>query len=261
VWLIEVSRTFWSHPTSSKFQGGYVRGMSTPTPGTCVTRMVAGNRVRSLCLVLFVTFATGPLLASCSTPSRSSSPTHPSIRTGSSTSVPVTPTSTSPDASFGTGEPACQRSNLRLAWNLSVSPETQEEPIALTLLNTASSPCTLDGYPTVVLSDTQGISLPFVYSHTGDIMVTSGSPQSVLVNPGHIAGILINKASCTSGTYEPGDPSVVSTFAIIPPGSVSALTVKGPSEPLIAFCGSGQTGSTVAVSPIEPTVELTLATS
>jgi hypothetical protein len=205
----------------------------------------------------------GLSLAACSSPSAgpSSTTVHSSTTGPTTTNVPVTTASTPPNSSFGTGDPTCQSSYLRLASTIdSVSPVSEQEPIAFTLLNTGQSPCTLDGYPALELRNPAGASLPFSNSHAGNVEVTADPPQSVLVDPGHVAWVLIDKSTCNSGgPYQPGSPSTVSIVTFTLPGANVGLTISAPSEPLVSYCGSGDPGSIVAVSPVEPTVQAALS--
>lgn len=187
------------------------------------------------------------MVAACSSPS-------PSVSTPSTTLPIAATTSTPPNASYGAGAVHCRGGNLHIAWAPSISAATGENPLSITLANTGTAPCTLDGYPTVTLLDARGIALPFVYSHSGDIMVTASAPQSVLLNPGQVAWVLINKYRC-----DLGDKDTVSAVAVLPPGTSARLTLSAPAEPLLGYCGSGDPGSTVVVSPLEPTLLLTEA--
>jgi hypothetical protein len=65
----------------------------------------------------------------------------------------------------------------------------------------------------------------------------------------------VNKYRCDSG-----DLSVAKKLRAGLPGvSISAWLTVIPRYPLIAYCGRKDPGSTVTVSPIEPTVEAGLA--
>lgn len=172
---------------------------------------------------------------------------------GPSTTLPgASTTTTHPDASYGASGVPCQGGDLHVAWGPSVSAATGENPLSITLVNAGAAPCTIDGYPTVTLLDAQGVALPFVYSHAGDIMVTTSAPQSVLLNPGHVAWVLINKYRCDQGNKD-----TVSTITVLPPNTSTTLTLSAPAEPLLGYCGSGDPGSIVVVSPVEPTRLLT----
>jgi len=191
-----------------------------------------------------VIIACGLLITACSSSSPSVGPS-----TTSSTS-----TTTAPDAVYGTGAAACLSGDLRLTLGTGVSPVSGHNPLSFTLLNTGAAPCTLDGYPTVALLDEEGVALPFVYTHTGNIMVTASAPQSVLLNPGHVAWVLIDKYRCDLGIK-----ATVAGMTFTPPGDTSAFMLAAPAEPLLGYCGSGDPGSTVTVSPVEPSIQLTLA--
>jgi len=191
-----------------------------------------------------VVIACGLMLAACS----SSSPSVGQPTTSS------TSTTTAPDAVYGTGAAVCRSGDLRLTLGFGVSAASGHNPLSFTLLNTGASPCTLDGYPTVALLDAQGGALPFVYTHAGNIMVTASAPQSVFLTPGHVAWFLIDKYRCDLGIK-----TTIGGMSFTLPGVTSALTLAAPAEPLLGYCGAGDPGSVVAVSPVEPTLQLTQA--
>jgi hypothetical protein len=161
------------------------------------------------------------------------------------TSSPSTPTSV-PGAALGSGEPQCLATNLRLAEGPFVSPQTGQSPWALTITNTGTVPCTLDGYPTVSYLDAQGEVVPFTFRH-GDQEVTSQPPQSVVVIPGHAAYVLTNKYRCDIRQV-----SFAAVMDLVPPGQTQALHLSS----FAPYCGPGDPGSVIAVSPIEPNLQM-----
>jgi hypothetical protein len=130
-----------------------------------------------------------------------------------------------------------------------VSPMTGQNPVSLTMTNVGPAPCVLDGYPTVTFFDAQNNVVPFSIEH-GDQEVTSESPRSVVIRPRRAGYMLVDKYRCDLGVV-----SVASTLDVVPPGQTQALHVSS-SYP---FCGPGDPGSVVAVSPIEPDLRSALA--
>jgi len=163
-------------------------------------------------------------------------------------SFPRTATS-APGAALGSGEPQCRRADLRLAVGSPVSPMTGQNPVPLTMTNIGTAPCLLDGYPTVTFFDAKNNVVPFTVVH-GDQEVTSQPPAGVVIMPGHAGYVLVNKYRC-----DLGDVSMAAVLDVVPPGQSQTLRVSSNYP----FCGSGDPGSVVAVSPIEPDLQSVFA--
>ena len=56
--------------------------------------------------------------------------------------------------------------------------------VPLMIANDGTSPCYLLGYPTIAMYDSNGTVLAFVYTHTGDMVVTARPPSRVDLTPG-----------------------------------------------------------------------------
>jgi hypothetical protein len=159
-------------------------------------------------------------------------------------------TSTSvPGAVLGFGPPPCRSTDLTLAVGPSISPLTGQNLISLTMTNVGRAPCALDGYPTVTFFDSQNSVVPFSIQHS-DQEVTAAAARSVVVKPGHAGFVLVDKYRCDSG-----DVSEATAMEVVPPDQTEALRVRAASP----FCGAGDPGSVVAVSPVEPDLRSTLA--
>jgi hypothetical protein len=128
-----------------------------------------------------------------------------------------------------------------------VSPETGQYPVPLTITNVGGGACALDGYPIVTFRDSEGAIIPFTFRH-GDQEVTAQPPQNVVIPPGHAAYMLVNKYRCDTK-----DVSTSSVLNVVLPEltHIYALPSNYP------FCGTGDPGSIVAVSPIEPNLNST----
>jgi hypothetical protein len=84
-------------------------------------------------------------------------------------------------------------------------------------------------------------------------MVTHRSPDMVNLPPGSSAYILTNKYRC-----DLGDIDVATSVRVIPPDESEPLSVPLPQDSVgMAFCGHGDPGSTLDVSPVEPTAQAT----
>ena len=178
--------------------------------------------------------------------------------TAPSTSTPVQPSTTA--VSVKAASVRCQSSQLTLAIGASVSEPTEQQSLLLTLTNEGQAPCYLFGYPGVTLYDSQGRVLPLAYKRGGDQVVTSSPPQRVDLAPGATGFVMINKNHCVN------DGAVATTLRLIPPDDTVSITLDvaglrdlpaGARD--FAYCGPGDPGSTVAISPVAPTGSATEA--
>jgi hypothetical protein len=93
------------------------------------------------------------------------------------------------------------------------------------------------------------------YRDGDDDVVTSAPPSNVVLGPGGLAYVTVNKYSCAIH-----DEAVAETVQLTPPGDSSALSTNTtPGEPDISFCGSGDRGSTLDISPVAATIAATRA--
>jgi len=85
-------------------------------------------------------------------------------------------------------------------------------------------------------------------------MVTSARPRRLVVAPGSTAYALVNKYRCDAG-----DLSRARRIAVtLRPGG-PALHRRVGRDADLGYCGAGDPGSVVHVSPFEPTASSTLA--
>ena len=136
-------------------------------------------------------------------------------------------------------------SHLRLSVGPNHSPATGQNPEAIRLTN-AGSRCVLDGYPLIQFADADGVAIPFALSQTGDQMVTGTSGHPMVIERGGSAWIVLNKYRC-----DLGDRTAVETIEVRLPGA-GAVGAVAARDSGWAYCGSGDPGSTVHVSPFEP---------
>ena len=142
----------------------------------------------------------------------------------------------------------CRLSQFTIGLDPGVSEKTGQHTVTLRLVNRASRACALDGYPRIRAYDRAGL-IPFAITHRGDQMVTSRRPRRILVRPGHAAFVALNHYRC-----DRGDLRAATTLRI----NTTAVRLRDPYQRL-AYCGRGDPGSTLAVSPFEPTLRATLA--
>jgi len=147
----------------------------------------------------------------------------------------------------------CAASHLRLADGPEISPATGENPRAIRLTNRRQA-CTLRGYPTIQLADASGKLLPLHVTDTGDQMVTSTLPAPFRLRSGGHAWIVLNKYRC-----DLGDRQLVYTLRLQVPGGVGTATLSSPASHDWSYCGANDPGSTIHVSPFEPTLDRALA--
>jgi len=155
----------------------------------------------------------------------------------------------------GTVRP-CAPESLSLVFDpTGTSEATGQHSVVLNLVNTSASSCQLHGYPTIaMLSGSR--ALPFVISHRGDQMVTGAQPRTVVVSPKHRAYIVVNKYRCDAG-----DRAGATSVSVRLGRGSQLLTIRfaSISRRWISYCGPGDPGSTLTVSPYAATLGGALA--
>lgn len=160
-------------------------------------------------------------------------------------SAPATSSASSP----------CRSPDLDLETGPLVSEPTGQHTISLTLTNRSSHACSLIGYPRVMLLAASGQVLPFDFRHQGDQVVTSAAPQQIELTPGAVAYVTLNKYRC-----DLGDQALVSSLQLLLPGDQTTLGLSLPAESgVFGFCGPGDPGSIVSISPLAATFGATLS--
>lgn len=164
----------------------------------------------------------------------------------------------SPAASYGPPiGAACTPGDLALTWGGYVSEQTGQHSLGLDLTNTSKEMCHMIGYPGISFVDATGAVLPLTYRRRGDQEVTSSAPQNVNLPPRSTAYVLMNQYRC-----DLGDMETAATLFLIPPNTTSALQLGFDQVPndasIIHYCGPGDPGSIVDISPVEPTASATL---
>jgi hypothetical protein len=147
----------------------------------------------------------------------------------------------------------CAGAQLRLALGTPVSEATGQRTVALTLTNTSQRACHLFGYPGISFVDASHRVLPFQYVHSGDQMITATPPVWVGLPPGAVAYASVNNYRC-----DMGDTMTAATVRLIAPDDTATLALSLDGARSVSWCGAGDPGSTVAVSPVEPALPDTL---
>ena len=157
----------------------------------------------------------------------------------------------SPTAAGSEAATACRMSAFRLRLGPWISEATGQHTLALRLVSQSASSCVLKGYPSVTLSDRAG-PVPFLIRHGGDQMITSRPPTRVLVRPGRGAFVLMNHYRC-----DRGDLRATTVVKIGLRGhtrrEIATLRLTDPYR-MPNYCGPGDPGSVLTVSPFEPTL-------
>jgi hypothetical protein len=155
----------------------------------------------------------------------------------------------------------CRLSQFAVAVGPYVSEATGQHTLALRLTNRGSRTCAFDGYPRVTVYDAAG-EIPFVITH-GDQMVSSRPPKPIVVRPGGHAFVVMNKYRCDRGAV-PGTRTLririgsgrrVAGSASIAFGNLHTMPMP---YRIPDYCGRGDPGSTLAVSPFVGTVRAAL---
>lgn len=211
--------------------------------------------VRSIAFVLVALSLS--IIAGCSSPKASTTKSQAASATSSTSTLappPTSPVTTAPPPTQAVVESIrCQPSELRIGIGLPVSPETGEHPLLLTLTNEDPGTCYLDGYPGITLYDAKNAPLPLLYQRHG-YQTIGPAPQRVAIAPGSAAFVMVSKYRCDSG-----DIDTAVSLRLIPPDDTTsmALSIQGQTD--LSYCGPGDSGSELNISPVEPTAPATTA--
>jgi hypothetical protein len=165
----------------------------------------------------------------------------------------TTTTSPSPTTEVVMASIRCQPSGLRIGIGPPVSPETGEHPLLLTLTNEGRLACYLDGYPSIALYDANKVLLPLSYEWHG-YQTIGPAPRRVVLAPSHEAFVMVAKYRCDSG-----DKDTAVSLHLIPPDDTGSMTVSIQGLQDLSYCGPGDPGSELDISPVEPTAAATAA--
>jgi Protein of unknown function (DUF4232) len=132
-----------------------------------------------------------------------------------------------------------------------ISEATGQDTTALRLVNRKVATCFLRGYPNVTAYDRQGM-IPFLVRHGGDQMITSRPPTRVVVRRNRAAFVLLNHYRCDLGDQR--TPTSVRITLAGRTSTESASLKLTVANSRLRYCGKGDPGSILTVSPFEPTL-------
>ena len=148
--------------------------------------------------------------------------------------------------------PNCRGVAFRLTGGSDVLSEpTGQHSLALRLRNRGRSACLLYGYPRVELRDRRG-TLPFRISHKTDQVIRARPPIRVVVRPGGVAWVVVNKYRCDRGDLRPARSL---RLAFSSGGSALEIPIL---RGWIGWCGRGDPGSWLTVSRYGPSFRAAL---
>ena len=150
---------------------------------------------------------------------------------------------------------ACGGGGLVLDLGPRVVPKTMELPLLLELVNRGRAPCTLEGYSRVQLRSSSGALYAFSYRDHGDAEVTAGRPRLVTLRPGGAAWVLLNKTPCIGNVAG----RLARQVWLQAPATKGYLRLRLSNVVFFDYCGPGDPGHTIDISPVEPTAAATAA--
>jgi len=150
----------------------------------------------------------------------------------------------------GASVKSCASAALALRQGPRVVPRVMQLPLLLEIVNDGHSTCTLAGYPRIALLSLSGTVYPFAYRDGGDEQVTGHRPVAVTLRPGGGAFVLINKNACIASV----NGRLARQVRLTPPGGTGTLTLRSLSGYFLDYCGAGDPGHRVDVSPVEASV-------
>ena len=119
----------------------------------------------------------------------------------------------------------------------------------ITLLNSGPTACMLRGYPRLTALGADGKVLPFRIHYGGSAAVTNEQSVAVTIRPGGKAFVTFGKYRC-----DVGEKALVQEVTVILPDAATSVSLDlGALNTCLAYCGPGDPGSELAVSPVEPT--------
>jgi hypothetical protein len=148
---------------------------------------------------------------------------------------------------------ACRASQFKVSFGPDLPSPTGRHDVVIRLRNDGPS-CRLQGYPSVVLLDRRGNVLPFLFRRGGGMTVTSGRPKPMRLRRGGSAWIVLEKYRC-----DLGGGRVAPTARVALPGAEGRIRLRFPPAGGFDYCGRGDPGSTIFVSPVAPTLRAALA--
>jgi hypothetical protein len=148
----------------------------------------------------------------------------------------------------------CRIGQLTLTIGPEIQPRAGHYALTLRLVSRSPSACLIDGFPTLALRDRLG-TIPFVIGHTGDHIVADRRPRSVVVEPGRAAFVVVGHYRCDRGERSGMRTARTVSLALTASGRQSPrVSLDGSPLRALHYCGKGDPGSTLNVSPFVRTV-------
>jgi hypothetical protein len=205
-----------------------------------VKETLLGCRILGMTAALLVG---GVGLAACSSGSSSSTSTGPTTTASTAPSKTTTSSGPSSTSTSSTSAGLSRCATAKLAGSVvggSGAAGTIETTVGLR--NTASTSCTLGGYPGLQLLGTGGATLPTTVVRKGNYPFTAMAPTTVTLAPGQSANFNIGYSDVPVGNQTSCPTSV--SLQITPPNAYDHLVITASLGP----CGNG----TMTVSPVFP---------
>ena len=149
----------------------------------------------------------------------------------------------------------CASSAVSIANGPYVGGAMQEEAHSLTITNSSSQSCLINGFPRLVVYGPSGKVVRFTLVHhaTGGYAMTSKLPKPFALTPHASAYVFFAQTACAAGTE-----TTMTKVALIMPKSSGRTRVVGLFRPIAHCVGqSASYANPIAISPIEPTVRAT----
>jgi hypothetical protein len=147
--------------------------------------------------------------------------------------------------------PSCHTSQFTVRFGPLVSEATGQHAITLRLINRGRRACVVVGYPKISVYDRAG-PIPFAITHDGDQMVTARRPKPIIVRHGRAAFVVLNHYRCDRGDVRTAAILRIGIGRVTQSG-MATIQMTDPDRRL-DYCGRGDPGSTLAVSPFVPTL-------
>jgi hypothetical protein len=182
----------------------------------------------------------GLVLAACS----SGSSTSTTVTTTTPTTAPAATSTTAGHTTTTTtttapGTTQCTTTNLAASiYGSSGAAGTIETTVALK--NTSASNCTLDGYPGLGMTGSNGASLTTTVVRKGSYNFTAMAPTTVIISSGQ--SVYFNMGYSDVPTGSATSCPAAANLVITPPNAYTSVTIPAQLAP----CGNG----TIVVSPV-----------
>jgi hypothetical protein len=131
------------------------------------------------------------------------------------------------------------------------SEATGQHTLLLRLQNDGRRACAVSGFPRVIFNDRRG-RIPFLINHHGDQMILARRPRLITVRPGDAVWVALDKYRCDRGGTRAPTTLLISSVA----GNAARFAFKRTMPFAYRtpdYCGEGDPGSIITVSPFAAT--------